>query len=188
MGGRPWPPPATPFSLLYKADFFGAVLTRASRACNQCLPLLFTSWFFFFFSLNKLVLTSISQCSDACLVFGSRLLSADGGEAVYTRTPDGTAAQEGTGHGRAMVPLSFLLHSIWEEEGEPLKGKPTLNTQQMGCMWTRGDCTSAVAQAWLYSRALNTAAWRFKGCLVPLMWEVRGVSAGSRNFYQLCCH
>lgn len=48
------------------------------------------------------------------------------GERPFTpRTPGGTAAQEGTGHGRAMVPFSFLPHSIWEEEGEPLKGKPT---------------------------------------------------------------
>lgn len=48
VGGRPQDPPASPFSLLYKADFFGAVLTRASGACNRCLPLLFTRWLFCF--------------------------------------------------------------------------------------------------------------------------------------------
>lgn len=100
----------------------------------------------------------------------------------------GTAAQEGTGHGRAVVPFSFLLHSIWEEEGEPLKRKPTPNTQHMGCMWARGACTSAVTQAWLCSRARIAAAWRFKGRRVPLVWEVRGASAGSCNLYRLCCH
>lgn len=81
-------------------------------------------WFVvFFFFLNKLVLTSISQCSDACLVFGSRLFSADEGEAVYARTPGGTAAQEGTGHGRAMVPLSFLPCSILGGGGRAAKRK-----------------------------------------------------------------
>ncbi|XP_009994059.1 PREDICTED: neuroblastoma suppressor of tumorigenicity 1 isoform X1 [Chaetura pelagica] len=40
-------PSCCPFSLVYKADFFGTVLTRASRACNQCLfPLLFTRFSF----------------------------------------------------------------------------------------------------------------------------------------------
>lgn len=62
-GGSGWGngpgPLLLPLSLLYKANFFGTVLTKASKACNRCAPLLFTSFFFFF--LNKLVLTSISQ-------------------------------------------------------------------------------------------------------------------------------
>lgn len=114
-GGSGWGngpgPLLLPLSLLYKANFFGTVLTKASKACNRCAPLLFTSFFFFFF-LNKLVLTSISQCSDACLVFGSRIFSADGGEAVYTQTPNQRSVQEGAGHGKATVPFNFLLCSI----------------------------------------------------------------------------
>lgn len=87
-----------------------------------------------------------------------------------------------------MVPFSFLLHSIWEEEGEPLTGKPTPDTPHMGCRWTWGACSSAVAQAWLHSRTLVAAAWRFKGCWSHLCGKLRGVSAGSYNLYQLCCH
>lgn len=77
--GSGWGPLLLPLSLLYKANFFGTVLTKASRACNRCLPLLFTSFglcfllVFVFVFLNKLVLTSISGCPDACLVFDSKL-------------------------------------------------------------------------------------------------------------------
>lgn len=57
--------------------------------------------------LNKLVLTSTAQCSDACLVFGS----AD------TRTPARTGSDAGGSRaGESRGSRSFLLHSIREKE------------------------------------------------------------------------
>lgn len=90
--------------------------------------------FVLFFFLNKLVLTPISQSSNACLVFGRGLLSAS------PRTPGRAAAQEGAGHSRAMA----LGGGGGGGRAAGRKTEP--ESSAYGLHVGRGACASAAAQ------------------------------------------